>query len=319
MSTEEGTDKAQHSTDKGQNRNTVIIINTIALLALGSTLYTFFMSRELDSVSKKNLELERLYKKNVNKLDKQLGDNKFKIYFSCDTDKKENSAEEDSNQSLLKKLRNIGRTSVEDIAGNVKGEDGCPPVKFCEVSNIFNNITFTKKKFETTTISGTYQKGTYLFNGNNIFIMPTETSQRELQITNWDDEHNIIEFMLDGKFYNQTSCKTPDQEKKEQEKIQTIKYEKETAEKEKLRLEKVEKDKLAKEIIDRDIREDERDDREKALKARVQELAIKLQKLENEKTFQDQKDKEKHEREAAEKEMLEKEKAKKVNIKVKSY
>ena len=300
-------------------KNKTIITNILAVVVLGSGAYTFFLSKEVDNISKKNNTLEEALSKNVTKLEKQLSDNKYQIYFACDTDSKDKSKEDDTNKSLLNKLKNLGRDSNAENSPQVTSADGCPPVRFCEVSNIFNKISFTKKKYETSALTGSYQKGTYYFSSNSLFLMPTETSQRELQITDWDEENNIIEFYVDGKHFSQTSCKSPDQEKAEQDKILAQKYEKESAEKEKMRLEKVEKDRMVKEKIERDLKEDERAERENLLKSKLQEVVIKLQKLENEKIMQDQKEKERLEKEAINREILEKEKAKKVNIKVKSY
>ena len=75
----------------GEN-NIKNLVNILACITLGSMAYTFYLSRDLESMRKKDISLEKSLNNNANKLDKQFTENKFKIYFSCDSVEKNNNA-----------------------------------------------------------------------------------------------------------------------------------------------------------------------------------------------------------------------------------
>lgn len=298
----------------------IIVLSIVAICALGAYLYTYLLSSDLEYANQKIAQLEQSIAKNTQQTPQvQGGSSKFRITWSCKKISKKIELTEEEYNKEIDKMKRIGREAKEATKLKTISEEVCTPTRYCDIANILSNISFGKKDFATA-IQGTEPiKGTYSFDKNSIFLTPAKNTQQELAIRAWDDKNNIIEFLMDGKIYNSTACKSPEMEQEERKKILAEEYNKEASEKEKIEQERLEKEKIAQERIENKKREEERLEREREEKEKLQEIVLKMQKLEYEKLKKEQNEKNRIEKEKLDKEKFEQEQLKKVKPKIKSF
>lgn len=218
----------------------------------------------------------------------------------------------------IEQLRSLGKDTNIAKQKTIQVEI-CPPAKYCDPTSVLNNIQFFKKDYDSAVPDFLAKKGKYVMSNFTITIMPSKTRQRVFAITSWDDKNNVSELVIDGKVYNLISCKSPEGEKAEEERIKADIYNKEKELQDKIKEELQFKEKVAQEFKERIKVEKEIIENVKVESEKIEKALAELQKIENEKKIREAIERNKKENEAAEKEKLEKEKMQKMKTKVKAF
>ena len=158
-----------------------------------------------------------------------------------------------------------------------------PPMRYCEVGNHKRSVGFDgKDQFEYFNPGNDLVRGPFAIDKNTIVLTTSKTSQQELIIKSWDNSNNVTEFSFDGRYFNSSVCKTPEQERQENERIEQERLAKEKAEQDKIAAEKAEQEKIAAEKAEQEKLAAEKIEQEKIAAEKIEQERIAKEKAEQE-------------------------------------